>query len=100
METIKSLTIGGKVSTNTVGFTWLGDVVADGQLTDEVFLHCFIPERNFVYSQSVPLTRSSLLGSIDVPELGNISGNIYAYITLKNASNRFSTSEGQKVTVS
>lgn len=81
--------------TNAVDFTWSSDCVSNGLASDVVYLHCYVPERNYVYSQVAPYTRASTSGSVNIPDVADLSGNIYAYLTLKNvAGTLYSTTQG------
>lgn len=83
---------------NTLDWSWDDSTVSNGSGSDIVYLHAFVPERNFVYTQSVPLTRTTSAGVVSIPNIGAITGTIYAFMTLKKTDGSlFSTTDGQSV---
>lgn len=85
--------------TNKVDFTWSADTVSNGLPGDVVYLHAYVPERNYVYSQSASYIRSASAGSISIPDIADLSGNIYAYLTIKKADGSlYSTTQGSIAT--
>ena len=83
---------------NTLDWSWDVSTVSNGSANDIVYLHAFVPERSFVYSQSVSLARSAAAGVVSIPNIDSISGTIYAYLTIKKVDGSlFSTTTGQAV---
>lgn len=81
--------------TNDVHIVWDSSVVSNGSLNDLAYAHCYVPERNFMYTQSVSATRSSRTIDVPIPNVAGISGSIYAYLTFKKADGSlFSTTQG------
>lgn len=95
LESLSNLDTSISGALNEVKFTWDDTVVSNGLGSDVVYLHVYIPERNYVYSQSAPYTRASQAGVVSVPDVGSLTGSVYAYATCKNASGSiYSTTQG------
>lgn len=81
-----------------VQFSFDATSVSNGSATDVVYAEVFVPERNFVYSQSSPVQRNGVSVSCTVPDVGSIVGSYYAYLTLKKSDGtKFSTTQGVKL---
>lgn len=92
--------IGLNTTLDVVEYDWNKSVFSNGSDTDVVYCYAFVPERNFVYSQSSSFTRNDGSATVFVPNIVSISGTIYAYMSLKKADGSlFSTTQGVKLVV-
>lgn len=95
LEPAASVSVELNSSLDECQFSWDNTTVSNGSTSDIVYLHAYVPERNFVYSQAVPLTRNSVSGSVVIPNISTLNGSVYAFLTLKKTDGSlFSTTQG------
>lgn len=95
LEAVTGLSSSLNAGTNSCNFDWESSVVSNGSSNDVVYLHCYVPERNFVYTQVSSYTRADGTGGVAIPDVAGLTGDVYAFITLKKANGSlFSTTQG------
>lgn len=95
LEGLIDLSADIQLAGNLIGFSWSDSIVSNGAPTDNVIVYCYVPERNFLYSQANAATRSSKNVIVSIPDLAGVEGKIFYYAQVKNAtSTNFSTTQG------
>lgn len=85
-----------KVNTNSVNVTWSKNTITSGDKSDSVFVRCYSEKRNFLYSQSIPISRASENVSIVIPST-KIDEIIYLYVDVLNTNGIWSKTVGLKL---